>query len=687
MHKFVHSLAQARSNFGKKIDQKLQYVRIIPIKLRMTALAGFGILSIAFLAGALFYSYSQLSNEMAALSKARVKENLFTNIDLKMLEMKDNEKDFRLTFMDDFLRTFRENRRDASALTAQLLDIVEADEQRQAVENIEISIQAYLTSMDKTTDIIKIIGTSLYDGYLGDMRSAASKMEKALGKLLKAEADNPDMVTIIKTAQTEFLKMSRQEKNYLLFKSQKYLDKHAKQSKAFEDALKLIKSNDKNYAKIGQNSTKYFDYFNKIGTTNAELDISREAMLAHIVTITDITKKLSVEARVESTLSYDTYIATEQKWNRWLSVFAVVMVLILLVLSYIIASSILKPLALLKAQTLALAAGELDTEISDTNLHDNIAEMANAMLDFKQNAIERVKLEKNQQQAQKKQAERAAQVSETIKDFEKNAFEVLNIVRDAATQLNESSDDLTQLSDDVHTQSDQAGEAVREVASNITLVAASTEELVTSIDEISQQANNSIGVAGEATSQIKKTIVTMNNLSDASDEISKVIKLIQDIAEQTNLLALNATIESARAGDAGKGFAVVAGEVKALAAQTASATKQISEQINRIQSHSAEATSSIENVNLVIAEMQDITNIVANAVTEQDTIVKQVAQIVNTSSDQSRNTATTMDQVKKSMNDSKSAAENVNNLSGNLTRQAQTLESEITRFLGNVQQA
>ena len=53
-----------------------------------------------------------------------------------------------------------------------------------------------------------------------------------------------------------------------------------------------------------------------------------------------------------------------------------------------------------------------------------------------------------------------------------------------------------------------------------------------------------------------------------AQRIGDVVKLINDIASQTNLLALNATIEAARAGDAGKGFAVVAGEVKSLANQT-----------------------------------------------------------------------------------------------------------------------
>ena len=687
MIKLLRPLLLKWQKISANVSQKFQIVRIIPLRIRMMALATFGILSIALLSGAQLYSNDQLSAKMAGLSNSRQAENLFTQIDIKILEMKDNEKDFRLTFIDDHLRNFRENRRDASALTAQLLAIASSGEQKQAIENIEISIQSYLTSMDETTDILKLIGTSLYDGYQGDMRSAAAKIEKSMGKLIKAEKANPRTLANIKTAYTAFLQMSRQEKNYLLFKSDKYLQKHGKQSAAFTDAWSKVQSKDKNYKKIAKSIKKYFTQFDNIAKTNAELVIAREGMLSHITDITDITRKLVVAARLESDTNFNAYIATEKKWSRLLLIFAISMGLVILLLSFIITNSIIKPLALLNKQTVALADGNLDTEISDTNKYDNIAQMANAMLNFKQNALKQVKLEQDQAQVQQEEASRTQKIGTTIKTFEGNAFEVLNTVRDAASQLNSSSDELIQLSDNVHTQSDNAGEAVRDVAANIALVASSTDELVIAIEEISKQSHNSIAVAGQATDEVKKTIATMTDLSNASDEINKVIKLIQDIAEQTNLLALNATIESARAGDAGKGFAVVAGEVKALAAQTAKATDEIGSQINRIRGFSDHAMSSIENVNRVILEMQDITNIVATAVTEQDDIVKKVSEIVHTTSEQSHKTANTMNEVKKSMDASKSAAENVNHLSSNLTSQAQTLETEISDFLDDVRQA
>ena len=106
--------------------------------------------------------------------------------------------------------------------------------------------------------------------------------------------------------------------------------------------------------------------------------------------------------------------------------------------------------------------------------------------------------------------------------------------------------------------------------------------MASSIQEIGRQIETSTSIARAAVEQATETDARINKLNLAASRIGDVIKLITTIAEQTNLLALNATIEAARAGEAGRGFAVVASEVKALAAQTAKATGEISDQIMEI---------------------------------------------------------------------------------------------------------
>ncbi|MDY6805239.1 MAG: GAF domain-containing protein [Cyanobacteriota bacterium] len=80
----------------------------------------------------------------------------------------------------------------------------------------------------------------------------------------------------------------------------------------------------------------------------------------------------------------------------------------------------------------------------------------------------------------------------------------------------------------------------------------------------------------------------VKNLGDASKKISRVVSLISDLANQTNILALNASVEATRADRDDEGFATVAGEVRTLAEQSASATREIEQIVEDIQAETNE---------------------------------------------------------------------------------------------------
>ncbi len=150
-------------------------------------------------------------------------------------------------------------------------------------------------------------------------------------------------------------------------------------------------------------------------------------------------------------------------------------------------------------------------------------------------------------------------------------------------------------------------------------------ELTASINGIARQAARSAEVASKAAADAQHTNTVVEGLASGTQKIGEVVTLIQNIASQTNLLALNATIEAARAGEHGRGFAVVASEVKALANQTAEATKEISTQIQSIQNVTGQAVAAIQAIGGTIAEINEISAAIAAAVEQQGTATSAIS--------------------------------------------------------------
>ena len=95
-----------------------------------------------------------------------------------------------------------------------------------------------------------------------------------------------------------------------------------------------------------------------------------------------------------------------------------------------------------------------------------------------------------------------------------------------------------------------------------------------------------------------RTLVAADKVKEMgirSKEIGRIVETIDDIADKTDMLALNAAVEAARAGEHGRGFAVVADQVRKLSEDSKSATRDISDLIERVQETVREAIGAMDN--------------------------------------------------------------------------------------------
>jgi len=173
----------------------------------------------------------------------------------------------------------------------------------------------------------------------------------------------------------------------------------------------------------------------------------------------------------------------------------------------------------------------------------------------------------------------------------------------------------------------------------------------------------------------------------AAERIGDVVNLITSIAQQTNLLALNATIEAARAGESGRGFAVVAQEVKALAAQTAKATNEISGQIEGMQIATHESVLAIKQISSTISQISEIAATIASSVDQQGGATREIARNVEQAAFGTTQVASNIVNVNNGARETGSASAKVLLAAQSLSGDSSRLKIEVGKFLEMVRSA
>jgi methyl-accepting chemotaxis protein len=363
---------------------------------------------------------------------------------------------------------------------------------------------------------------------------------------------------------------------------------------------------------------------------------------------------------------------------------AAVSLLIAVGSGFLLSRGVATPIVQLNGTMQSLAQGNLLTDVPVSERRDEVGQMANTVLVFKQSMHRNEELRQASEAEQRDRDQRAEHMMNLTRSFDERVKAMVETLASNARGMERTAVDLSKTAEVSAHESQTVAAAAQEAQAGVETVASASEELSASISEISRQVTNQATLAQTSVNSIEATSRSVAELSEASTKIGEVVRLINEIAEQTNLLALNATIEAARAGEAGKGFAVVASEVKNLANQTAKATEEIGAQVGGIQATTKGTVESIAAVGGQVRQMNDISSAVAAAVEEQNAATQEISRNVQQASEGTRGVTHSIELVTHEVAKTRAAAQSVMESAKQMLGESEGLKTYIDSFLAEV---
>lgn len=216
----------------------------------------------------------------------------------------------------------------------------------------------------------------------------------------------------------------------------------------------------------------------------------------------------------------------------------------------------------------------------------------------------------------------AAQLLAALSRMNLQLRAVVAQIRNGANEICASTAQIASGNADLSARTSEQAAALEETVSSMQEFTRNVGASANGAHDAQQRAQQSLDAALETRAAMDQAVDTMGLIKEASRRINEITETLDRLATQSHILALNATVEAARAGEAGKGFNIVAGEVRALAAQSKTAARDIRQQVEQSSATVATGSERIANAGALIRQL-------AGNVEDVSRVVSTIAQVSN----------------------------------------------------------